>query len=283
MQVVLEVKDICIGAFGRKAEPIVKGVSFDLHRGEILGLVGESGSGKTLSALSQIGLLPKGLSCRGHSHMEGEDGSYTDQVVRARRGKRIAMIFQNPMTAFNPFFRLEQHFIDACRIHRGMDARSARSEAQRTIQEVGLPTPELLLRNYPHQLSGGQLQRVGIALALVCRPDVLIADEPTTALDVTVQAQIAALLVRLTKAKQLSIIFITHDLSLVNAICDRVVVMRLGEVCEIADKHTLFRSPSHPYTKQLIRAVPVPRYASQKKPRPSETISEGCSVQGSSR
>ena len=238
----------------------VDGVSFDVHEGETLGIVGESGCGKTVTSLSVLGLLPRppariepGSSVR----FDGTELVGTDERrMRALRGNDIAMIFQEPMSSLNPVYTVGNQIVEALRLHRGMDKRAARAEAVRLLAEVGIANPERRVDEYPHQLSGGMRQRVMIAMALSCEPKLLIADEPTTALDVTIQAQILELLAELRERRGMAVMLITHDLGVVAEVCDRVVVMYAGQVVESGSVHEIFADPQHPYTRGLLDSLP---------------------------
>jgi oligopeptide/dipeptide ABC transporter ATP-binding protein len=238
----------------------VTGVDFDVRRGEILGLVGESGCGKSVTSLSILGLVAKpGRVDAGAVLFEGQDLiTLTDAELRSLRGDRIAMIFQQPQSSLNPVMDVGYQIGEVLELHRDMKEKVARDRALELMQMVGIPDPERRLKSYPHEMSGGMAQRVMIAMALACEPDLLIADEPTTALDVTIQAQILDLMKTLQRETGMSIILITHDLGVVAEMCDRVAVMYAGEIVEQADVHTLFADPQHPYTRGLIGAVPVP-------------------------
>ena len=239
---------------------VVDGVSFDLEAGETLGLVGESGCGKSVTALSIMGLLPKpaGRIQGGDVLFGGESlPKLPPERMRGIRGNRIAMIFQEPMTALNPVQRIGRQLAESYALHR--PDRPGEAVARRTLElleQVGIPAPERRLDEYPHQLSGGMRQRVMIAMALASRPDVLIADEPTTALDVTIQAQILELLRELQRDTGMAIIFITHDLGVIAELCSRVVVMYAGRVAEQAMIGPLFAHPLHPYTRGLLASIP---------------------------
>lgn len=236
----------------------VNGCSFELQQGEILGLVGESGCGKSLTSTACLGLLPDSASISGDICLDGRSlTQLSDSDWAQIRGKDIAMIFQNPMTALNPYFNIEQQMCDIIRAHQKLTKAEARTEALQMLALVHLPEPEVALRKYPHQFSGGQLQRIMIAIALSCKPKVLIADEPTTALDVTIQAQIILLLRELAEQQNISILFITHDLSVVASLCDRVAVMYAGRIVEQGDIRSVFAQPLHPYTKGLLNSVPA--------------------------
>jgi len=239
---------------------VVDGVSFDLSAGATLGLVGESGCGKSVTALSIMGLLPKpaGRVTGGRILFKGEDllALSAEQYQRIR-GNRIAMIFQEPTTALNPVHRIGRQLIETLDMHRPeLSKREKTAAAVELLDRVGIPAPDQRLRDYPHQLSGGMRQRVLIAIALACRPDVLIADEPTTALDVTIQAQILELMRELQREYGMGILFITHDLGVVAELCDEVVVMYAGRVVERAGVAALFANPRHPYSEGLLASIP---------------------------
>jgi oligopeptide/dipeptide ABC transporter ATP-binding protein len=238
----------------------VTGVDFDVHKGEILGLVGESGCGKSVTALSLLGLVAKpGHIDGGEAMFEGQDLlKLADKDLRNLRGDRIAMIFQQPTSSLNPVMDVGYQIGEVLELHRGMKRAASQERAIELMRMVGIPDPERRLKAYPHEMSGGMAQRVMIAMALACEPDLLIADEPTTALDVTIQAQILDLMADLREKTNTAIILITHDLGVVAEMCDRVAVMYAGEIVEQADVQTLFAEPKHPYTKGLIGAVPVP-------------------------
>ncbi len=255
----LTVKDLCISFPSASGEvSVVQGVSLSIEAGEFVGLVGESGSGKTMTALAIMRLVPvPGRISHGDIQLEGRSLlEASEEEMRKVRGARIGMIFQEPMTALNPVFTIGFQIIEAIRVHRTMSKAEARQEAARLLELVAIPDPLSRLKDYPHQLSGGQRQRAMIAMALACQPDLLLADEPTTALDVTIQAQILELLDRLREELGLALLLITHDLSVVAETCDRVVVMYCGRLVEEAPVDRLFADPQHPYTRGLLRALP---------------------------
>ena len=256
----LEVRDLRT-AFPSKGgmTPVVDGVSFDLERGKVLALVGESGSGKSMTALSTLRLVPKpGRVTSGSVKLDGEELlSLPVTEMRRIRGGRIGMIFQEPMTCLNPVVRVGAQVAEAILLHESMSKADARSRARELFVEVGIPDPEERLDAYPHHLSGGLKQRVMIAMALSTRPEILIADEPTTALDVTVQAQILDLLRDLQQKRNAAILLITHDLGIVNELADRVAVMYAGRLVEMADRVSLLADPLHPYTQGLLRSIPA--------------------------
>ena len=237
----------------------VNGVSFDLQPGETLGIVGESGSGKSVTCLAVMGLVPRppGIVAGGKALYEGQDLLKLDHVGLAKiRGRKIAMIFQDPMTALNPFLTIEEQLTDVTRLHLGHSRQQARKHAIEMLEKVGIPAPERRIDDYPHQFSGGMRQRVMIAMALSCQPDVLIADEPTTALDVTIQAQMLELIKELQQKQGTAVILITHALGVVASICDRVLVMYGGKIVEEAKVGPLFAQPRHPYTLGLLKSIP---------------------------
>src|SRR2546425_6167797 len=236
----------------------VDGVSFHLDRGELLGLVGESGCGKSITALSIMRLIaPPGRIVAGEIDFDGQSLlALSNAAMRAIRGNDIAMIFQDPMTSLNPVFTVGEQIAEALRLHRKLSRKDARKAAIDAMQEVAIPDSELRAGDYPHQLSGGMRQRVMIAMALACDPKVLIADEPTTALDVTIQAQILELLNNLRKTRELAVLLITHDLGVVAEVADRVAVMYTGKIVEQSPVAELFARPKHPYTEGLLRSVP---------------------------
>ena len=236
----------------------VDGVSFYLDRGELLGLVGESGCGKSMTALSIMRLVPPpGKIAAGEILFEGRNlVKLSNREMRDVRGDDIAMIFQDPMTSLNPVFTVGEQIAEALRLHRRLSRRDARAGAIAAMREVSIPDPESRVKDYPHQLSGGMRQRVMIAMALACDPKLLIADEPTTALDVTIQAQILELLNHLRRTRDLAILLITHDLGVVAEVADRVAVMYTGKIVEESPVDELFARPKHPYTEGLLRSVP---------------------------
>ena len=240
----------------------VNSVSFDLRPGELLGVVGESGSGKSVTMMSLIGLLPSPpADVRGGTVMfDGTDLLHcSEEQLRSVRGARIGFIFQDPMTSLNPVFTIGFQLMEPLRKHMGLDKRAARARAAELLDLVGIPDPARRLDDYPHQFSGGMRQRVMIAIALACDPKVLIADEPTTALDVTIQAQILELVRELRQKLGMAIVWITHDLGVIAGIADRVMVMYGGQVVEQAPVGELFANPRHPYTRALLKTVPSVR------------------------
>jgi peptide/nickel transport system ATP-binding protein len=259
--VVLRVDSLATEFAGDEATVrVVDGISFELTAGTTLGIVGESGCGKSVTALSIMGLLPKPAGRVVHGRILLHDDDLLqlpmDEMQRVR-GRRISMIFQEPMTALNPVQRVGVQLMEVMRLHENVgDTAALRRRAVELLAEVGIPAPELRLDDYPHQLSGGMRQRVLIAIALACRPEVLIADEPTTALDVTIQAQVLELIEHLRRQRGMSVIFITHDLGVIAEVADQVAVMYAGRIVEKAPVGELFVLPLHPYTRGLLASMP---------------------------
>jgi oligopeptide transport system ATP-binding protein len=241
----------------------VDGISFELKKGETLGIVGESGSGKSVTNLSVMRLIPEppGKIVSGDIIFDGTDvRKLSIEEVRKLRGKRMAMIFQDPMTSLNPFLRISTQLMEVTQLHLGHTKSQAYRHAVDMLRLVGIPAPEKRVDNYPHEFSGGMRQRVMIAMALSCEPELLIADEPTTALDVTIQAQILELIKELRKDLGTSVILITHDLGVVAGMTDKIIVMYAGKVFESAPTGELFKTPANPYTKGLLKSVPDPAH-----------------------
>ncbi|MDX2479539.1 MAG: ABC transporter ATP-binding protein [Desulfuromusa sp.] len=237
---------------------VVRKCSLDVGKGEILGLVGESGSGKSMTAMSCLGLVPKPGVAIGSVNVAGHEVvGANSTTLNQLRGGISGMIFQNPMTALNPFISIGDQFNDAIQSSTSVSRKSAHQKALSVLESVYIPNPAQALKKYPHQLSGGQLQRIMIAMVVACKPQLLIADEPTTALDVTIQAQVLLLIRELALKNQLAILFITHDLSVVATICDRVAVMYAGSIVETGDVVDVFANPAHPYTRKLLQTVPA--------------------------
>jgi peptide/nickel transport system ATP-binding protein len=257
---VLEVDDLAV-TFSRRGEAAthaVDGVSFSVAPGETIGLVGESGCGKSVTSLAVMGLLPRrGVTVTGSVRFDGQEllGA-DDRMLRRLRGADMAMVFQDPLSSLNPTVPIGTQVTEVLLEHRDMDRRQATREAVELLDKVGIPDPNRRLKEYPHQLSGGMRQRALIAMALACSPRLLIADEPTTALDVTIQAQILELLRELVVGSGTALVMITHDLGVVAGLCDRVHVMYAGRIIESADRHELFAKPRHPYTGGLLGSVP---------------------------
>lgn len=283
---ILQFKDLKVSfQSGKKFAPAVDGISFELHEGEILGIVGESGSGKSVTSLTAMGLIPSppGKIETGEILFEGKDlTKISDKEFRKIRGNQISMIFQEPMTSLNPLFTIGNQLKEAITLHTKLTKKEARDRSIELLKLVGIPRAEGILQEYPHQLSGGMRQRVMIAMAMACNPKVLIADEPTTALDVTIQAQILTLMRDLNQKTDTSIILITHDLGVVAEICERVIVMYSGQIVEQGDVRTILKDPQHPYTKGLLKSVPDLRGKKERLysipgsvPTPG-TIQNGC-------
>ena len=257
----LKVEDLRVEFNTRRGAALVlNGVDFSLHAGETLCVVGESGCGKSMTALALLRLIPSppGRIRSGRVLFQGEDLlDATEARMREVRGNRISMIFQEPMTSLNPVFPVGDQIGESLRLHAGLDAKQARERAVQMLRHVGIPAPERRVDEYPHQLSGGMRQRVMIAMALACRPDILIADEPTTALDVTVQAQIFDLLRGLQRENGTAVMLITHDMGAVAEMADRVIVMYAGRVIEQGTCEEVLSNPQHPYTQGLIACLPA--------------------------
>ncbi|MGP4020649.1 ABC transporter ATP-binding protein [Saccharopolyspora sp. 5N708] len=256
----LDVRDLHV-RFPTPTGPVhaVAGVSFTVLPGETVAVVGESGSGKSVSSLAVLGLLGSGSIAAGSVLLRGEELVGADpERLRRLRGAEIAMIFQNPMSSLDPLFTIGDQVVEALRVHRTLSRREARERAVDLLREVGLPDPQRRMRSYPHELSGGQQQRVMVAIALACEPALIIADEPTTALDVTVEAQILDLLRTMQRERATALLFITHDMGVVAEMADRVVVMYAGRVVEHGPVTEMLRAPRNPYTRALIEAIPTP-------------------------
>ncbi|MBT7888052.1 MAG: ABC transporter ATP-binding protein [Deltaproteobacteria bacterium] len=236
----------------------VDGVSLTINREEVLGIVGETGCGKSVTARSILKLIQDpGRIIDGTIHLDGEDVlSKSEKEMQHIRGGKVSMIFQNPLSSLNPIFTIGEQVCHIIRIHQGNDKKAARERALEMFSQVRLPNPNRLLKKYPHELSGGQLQRVMIAMALSCEPDLLIADEPTTALDVTIQAQILTLMLRLKEETRTSILLISHDLGVIAELCDKVAIMYAGKIVELASATDIFNRPLHPYTEGLMSSIP---------------------------
>ena len=256
----LQVKNLCT-SFNVDAGEVraVNGISFNLDKGKVLGIVGESGSGKSVTAYSIMRILEEaGKIVGGEILFNGEDiVKYSKKQMREFRGKRVSIIFQDPMTSLNPTFTIGNQLREAILLHTDRNRAEANARALEMLQLVGVNEPEKRLKQYPHELSGGMRQRVMIAMALACEPDILIADEPTTALDVTIQAQILELMKDLQKKMGMAIIMITHDLGVIADMCDEIIVMYAGRVCERGTVDEIFYNPRHEYTKGLLRSIPT--------------------------
>lgn len=283
---ILEVNGLRTSFFTDDGEiPAVDDVNFHINEGEIVGVVGESGCGKSVTSLSIMGLVPSppGKIVGGEILFKGEDlTKASEKRMRQLRGNDVAMIFQEPMTSLNPLFTIGEQLIEAIRLHNKWNKKQAKDRAVEMLNLVGLPRAEKLIDDYPHQLSGGMRQRVMIAMAMVCNPKLLIADEPTTALDVTIQAQILKLMRRLNKEFGTAIMLITHDLGVVAEVCERIVVMYSGKVVEQGSVDEIFNHPKHPYTIGLIKSVPDMRKKVKRLysipgnvPKPG-SIKQGC-------
>jgi peptide/nickel transport system ATP-binding protein len=260
MNNLLEIRDLKVHFQGEgRVIPAVDGVDLHIRKGETLGIVGESGCGKSVTSLSVMRLLPKkgARIANGDILFKGRSLlTLPEADMRKIRGNEIAMIFQEPMTSLNPVYTIGKQLSESVMLHRGYSKKQAREHAIEMLKRVHIPRAETILDEYPHQLSGGMRQRVMIAMAMSCEPELLIADEPTTALDVTIQAQILDLMRELREKQGTSILMITHDLGVVAEMCERVVVMYAGQVVEEADVYTLFEKPSHPYTQGLLNSMP---------------------------
>ncbi|TYB81106.1 ABC transporter ATP-binding protein [Maritimibacter fusiformis] len=262
---ILEITDLRpVFRSGGKEVAAVRGLDLTVGPGETVALVGESGCGKSVTSLSVMGLLPRGIGRidRGRILLKRRSGEVVDltaiepEALRRIRGNEIGMIFQEPMTSLNPVYSVGEQIAEPMRIHLGYSRREAAAHAVRLLEDVGIPDPDRRARQYPHELSGGMRQRVTIAMALACNPQLLIADEPTTALDVTIQAQILDLLAAIQKERGMGILFVTHDLGVVAEIADRVAVMYAGRIVETGPVTEIFAHPRHPYTAGLLRSVP---------------------------
>jgi oligopeptide/dipeptide ABC transporter ATP-binding protein len=271
----LEVQDLVVEVVGeRGVGRAVDGIGFAVRRGETLGLIGESGSGKSLTCLAVMRLNPAPGTriAGGMIRFDGKDLARLDEdAMRAYRGRRIAMVLQDPMAALNPVFPVHDQIGEVLALHRGVRGAAQERIALELLHHLRVPDPPRVLRSYPHQLSGGMRQRVVSAIALAGEPDLLIADEPTTALDVTVQAAYLQLLRQLQRESGLAVLFVTHDLGAIARVCDRVAVMYGGRIVEVADVVTVFRAPQHPYTQALLRSLPdVDRKAQRLDPIPGQ-------------
>jgi len=265
----LEVKDLRVSFFTDAGEiKAVNGVSFELDRGRVLGIVGESGSGKSVTAYSVMQILaPTGKIVSGSVRFDGKElVGAGERVMKNIRGNRISIIFQDPMTSLNPTYTIGHQLTEAITLHTSRNRSEARERAAEMLRLVNINEPERRMRQYPHEFSGGMRQRIVIAMALACEPDILIADEPTTALDVTIQAQILELLKKLGKELGMAVIMITHDLGVVAQMCDEVIVMYAGRVCERGTVDEIFYAPRHEYTKGLLRSVPSETSGGKLKP-----------------
>lgn len=269
----LKISNLTIETRTDRPVRLVDGISCDIEAGEILALVGESGSGKSLTALSVLQLLPEALAIRGGDiQLDGESlFQLSESEMNQVRGRKVAMIFQEPQSALNPVQTLAEQIGEVLKRHRGLKGKALTKAVVSLLEEVGIPDPNQRLSWYPHQLSGGQKQRVMIAIALACEPDLLVADEPTTALDVTIQKQILSLLDQLRRSRRLAVLLITHDMGVVSEMADRVAVMRSGLIVESAHAETFFRSPQHEYSRQLIHSLPKREFLESSSSEASAT------------
>ena len=267
--VLLDVKDLHV-SFDTPAGEVkaVSGISFQLERGKVLGIVGESGSGKSVTAYTILQLLEKkGTRISGSIRLDGQElVGAGEKVMKEIRGNRISIIFQDPMTSLNPTYTVGHQLTEGILLHTGRNAKQAKQRALEMLKLVGVNEPKKRMKQYPHQLSGGMRQRIMIAMALSCEPDLLIADEPTTALDVTIQAQILELMQKLQKELGMAILMITHDLGVVAQMCDEVIVMYAGSICEQGTAEEIFYNPRHAYTRGLLRSVPTLKSGDQLQP-----------------
>ena len=254
----LAVKNLDISYQTRKESNVAsKNVEFTLERGEILGIVGESGSGKSTIAHAIINLIdPPGEITNGSIKIDNNELRDNEELIQKIRGKKIGFVFQDPQTSLNPLFKIKDQLIETIQTHLNLGYQDALKKSIQLLKEVGIDNAEKRIEDYPHQFSGGMRQRVVIALAISCEPDLIIADEPTTALDVSIQAQILNLLKDLQEQLNLTILFISHDLPVIRQMCNRIVVLKNGSVCETKETEELFNNPEHPYTQELIRLMP---------------------------
>jgi peptide/nickel transport system ATP-binding protein len=261
MKSLLEIKHLNTNLhFNKEDILIIEDISFSIKEGEVLGIVGESGCGKSITALSIMGLLPSNVKIDKKSiiRFHNDDISkYSAKDMQRIRGNKISMIFQEPMTSLNPVMKIGKQLDEVISLHLNMNKKETRKRALMLIRQVDISNSEEVYNAYPHQLSGGMRQRIMIAMAMACEPQLLIADEPTTALDVTIQEQVLNLISKLQKRNNTSVIMITHDLGVIADICDRVIVMYAGQIVESADVYTLFKNPQHPYTRGLIKSLPI--------------------------
>jgi oligopeptide/dipeptide ABC transporter ATP-binding protein len=278
----LEVRDLSISfRSSDQPVPVVSGLTFNIKESEIFGLAGESGCGKSITALSIMGILPPNAFAEGEIFFKGKNLLKLDEESKRRlRGDEISMIFQEPMTSLNPVLTVGYQIAEVFTAHRNMSQKEALEKAVELLYAVRIPSPEIRVKEYPHQMSGGMRQRVMIAMAIACNPSLLIADEPTTALDVTIQAQILELIQRLREERKMSILFITHDLGVIAENASRVGIMYAGRLVELADTSEIFNNPKHPYTIGLLQSIPKGKGAplipiSGSVPRPEE-FPEGC-------
>jgi len=273
--VLLDIRNLKVSFFTPAGEvKALNDVSFSMKKGDVLGIVGESGSGKSVTAYSLMGLVPyPGRIVSGTIDFDGHRvNEMTERQLRAMRGNEVSMIFQDPMTSLNPLFTIGNQIMEAIMLHSGMRKADARTRIEELLTLVGINEPRKRMRQYPHELSGGMRQRVMIAMALACNPKLLIADEPTTALDVTTQAQILELMLELKQKIDMSVIMITHDLGIVSAMCDKIAVMYAGQIIEYGTTDDIFYRPSHEYTKGLLASIPNIYESEHKKLVPIEGV-----------
>jgi oligopeptide/dipeptide ABC transporter ATP-binding protein len=262
MKDLLKIEDLHLDLQGPSLETpgkILRGIDLTIGEGEKLSVVGESGCGKSMTALSILNLIPQPpmVKTGGRILFKNEDlAGFNEEQWRDLRGKKIGMVFQEPLSSLNPVLSIGQQMEEGLLVHLGLDRGRARERSLSLLKEVGLPDPQRILGQYPHQLSGGMCQRVMLAMAVSCEPDLLIADEPTTALDVTIQAQILELLARMTTTHRMAILLITHDLRIARTFSDRVAILYFGQVVELGDARTVFEKPAHPYTQGLLGTIP---------------------------
>jgi oligopeptide/dipeptide ABC transporter ATP-binding protein len=281
----LAVRDLTVRfRTGRSVVHAVNGVSFSVDRGRTIAIVGESGSGKSVTCLSVLGLLPNSAEVAGSVELDGRDLlTLAEAEVRKVRGRDIGLVYQDPMAALNPVRTVGAQVCEPLRLHLGMSRRAASARAAELLATVGIPSPHRQLRSYPHEFSGGMRQRVVIAMAIACQPKVLLADEPTTALDVSIQAQILELLKTLTTELELSLVLVSHDMSVVAGLADEILVMYGGFIAEQGDALQVFEHPAHPYTRGLLTSIPdvapdpdAPLLGIPGQPPDMRTIPEGC-------